>query len=114
MLEKLFNDLVASNEALIDKFKKYLDASNYDGKRNFKTWLGELVKAMDQLESALADTKDKRIAMGKALDDFVKMQGPNISANKAAVETVSRISLVMADIHTNIETIKVHIKKYKA
>ena len=114
MLEQLFNELVASNESLIDKFKKYLDASNYDGKKNFKIWLGELVKAMDQLEAALADTKNKRTAMGRALDEFVKAHGPNISSNKAAVDKVARISGVMADIHTNMETIKVHIKKYKA
>ena len=114
MIAKAYDELVKSNETLIDKFKVYLDASNYDGKKDFKKWLGELVTATKSLESALSDTNSKLSVMRKALDEYVKQHKADIAKDSALTEAVSKIIRVMDAVQTNVESIQTHLNRNKA
>jgi hypothetical protein len=51
-----YDDLVKSHNTMIDVFRKYVDASEYDGKTDVTQWMVELTKAVMKLKAAVADT----------------------------------------------------------
>jgi hypothetical protein len=111
---KSYDDLLKSSEVLYKKFEVYVAASDYDGKKDVKIWLGELVKAMKELESALADTKAKLATMETAFEEFWKANKAVLEKDKEAMDALKKISAVMDMIGEDIKKITAHLNRNKA
>ena len=112
--EKTYAELIKSNEELVKKFKAYTEASKYDGKQDSKKWLGELVKAMKEVEAALADTKAKLAAMEKAFEEYAKANKATIDTDKDAKGSLQKISDWMDEVAKYIKKVEIHLNKHKA
>jgi chromosome segregation ATPase len=113
-VKKTYEDLVKSNDELIKKFRAYVEASNYDGKKDLKKWLGDLQKATKEVEDALADTRSKLADMKKALEDFVKLHKAELEKDKDAMDALRKILEVMSGIEENTKKIQRHLDYHKA
>src|SRR5438874_13748493 len=112
-VEEAYNDAADAYSNLVKKFGAYVDASSYDGKKDFKKWLGELDKATKEVEAAYSDAKTKTSTLETTLDDYIKANRDKIKDDNKKKAAVDAVDEAIRSLHEGLKNIRSHLDEYK-
>jgi len=108
-----YDAAVSAYGNLVTKFGAYVEASSYDGKKDFGKWLAALDKATKEVEAAYADAKAKTATLEKTLDDYLKANRDKIKDDKAKKEAIDAVDNAIRSMTEGLTEIRQHLDQYK-
>jgi hypothetical protein len=112
-VSEAYDDAVSAFSKLVEKFGVYVEASSYDGKKDFGKWLGALDKATKEVEAAYSDSKTKTATLEKTLDDYLKANRDKIKDDKAKKEAVNAVDAGIRSMTDGLKEMRKHLDQYK-
>jgi len=98
---------------LVAKLEAYVNASNYDGKKDFGKYLADLDKATKAVEAAYSNAKTKTDVLEKTLEDYIKANRDKIKDDAAKKEAVSAVDATIRTLREGLQQIRYHLDQYK-
>jgi hypothetical protein len=111
-LNSYYTVMVVNNNAMVKKFKTYVAASKYDGKKDIKKWRAELEKAILDVRITLGQTQDACREMNKALIKFTERNKEWFNKDQKAQSWLKKVLSVVMDVEKNMGNVQDHLKRH--